>query len=318
MDTLVSMNVFRYVVEIGSFVGAAERMDMSAAMASKHVMRLEQRLGARLLHRTTRRVVPTEAGREYYERLVQALTELDEDGQAVGAANMVPQGRLRVSALCAFGLRHVMGAVTEYVERYDDVTVDITLSDRLVDLIEEGYDVAVRGALGGLKPSSLVARQIALAHIVLVASPEYLAKHGMPASLADLERHRFIRREADVTPLDSMLADPSTLPHVNWSVNLIVDHLEAVRAAVLAGAGIACLGTEVIGEDVDAGRLVPILLPELPPRDLPIYAVYASRRHIAAKVRSFIDFLAQRFGDQSLCKTLDEVDAPSQRMRRVV
>lgn len=301
MDTLVSMNVFRYVVEVGSFVGAAERMQMSAAMASKHVMHLEQALGARLLHRTTRRVAPTEAGREYYERLVQALTELDEAGQAVGAASIVPQGRLRVTSLSAFGLRHVMNAVTDYAARYADVTVEITLSDRVVELIDEGYDVAVRAAPFGLKSSSLVARQIATAHILLVASPAYLEEHGTPATLADLEQHNYLRRDAGSSSIDAQAFDS----RVTLSGNLIVNHLEALRVAVLSGSGIAMLGTEVVGDDIEAGRLVPLLLDVMPPRELPIYAVYASRRHVSAKVRSFVDFLADRFSGQALCPSID-------------
>ncbi|RQR57352.1 LysR family transcriptional regulator [Burkholderia sp. Bp9126] len=305
MDTLVSMNVFRYVVEVGSFVGAAERMQMSAAMASKHVMHLEQQLGARLLHRTTRRVAPTEAGREYYERLVQALSELDEAGQAVGAASVVPQGRLRVTSLSAFGLRHVMQAVTDYADRYSDVTVEITLSDRVVELIDEGYDVAVRAAPSGLKSSSLVARQIATAHILLVASPDYLAKRGTPQTIADLARHNYLRRDTNATVLDSMVTEAAAASRVTLSGNLIVNHLEGLRAAVLGGAGIALLGTEVVGDDLEAGRLVPVLLDVVPPRELPIYAVYASRRHVSAKVRSFVDFLAARFEDQSLCSSIE-------------
>ncbi|WP_186035220.1 LysR family transcriptional regulator [Burkholderia gladioli] len=301
MDTLVSMNVFRYVVEVGSFVGAAERMQMSAAMASKHVMHLEQTLGARLLHRTTRRVAPTEAGREYYERLVQALTELDEAGQAVGAASIVPQGRLRVTSLSAFGLRHVMNAVTDYAARYADVTVEITLSDRVVELIDEGYDVAVRAAPFGLKSSSLVARQIATAHILLVASPAYLEEHGTPATLADLEQHNYLRRDTGSNSIDAQAFDS----RVTLSGNLIVNHLEALRVAVLSGSGIAMLGTEVVGDDIEAGRLVPLLLDVMPPRELPIYAVYASRRHVSAKVRSFVDFLADRFSGQALCPSID-------------
>ncbi|MBN3819460.1 LysR family transcriptional regulator [Paraburkholderia sp. Se-20369] len=305
MDTLVSMNVFRYVVEVGSFVGAAERMQMSAAMASKHVMHLEQQLGARLLHRTTRRVAPTEAGREYYERLVQALSELDEAGQAVGAASIVPQGRLRVTSLSAFGLRHVMQAVTDYADRYADVTVEITLSDRVVELIDEGYDVAVRAAPSGLKSSSLVARQIATAHILLVASPGYLEKRGTPQTVADLAQHNYLRRDTNATTLDSMVTEAAAASRVTLNGNLIVNHLEGLRAAVLGGAGIALLGTEVVGDDIEAGRLVPVLLDAVPPRELPIYAVYASRRHVSAKVRSFVDFLAARFEDQSLCPSIE-------------
>src|ERR1700755_3464187 len=193
MDTLVSMKVFRHVVEVGSFVGAAERMEMWAAMASKHVMHLEQHLGARLLDRTTRRVAPTEAGREYYERLSQVLVELDEAEQAVGAASVVPQGRLRVSSLSAFGLRHVMSATADYATLHPQVTVDITLSDRVVELIDEGYDVAIRASPSGPKSPSLMPRQLATAHLGLCASPDYIERHGAPKNTADLARHNFIQ-----------------------------------------------------------------------------------------------------------------------------
>jgi DNA-binding transcriptional LysR family regulator len=306
MDTLVSMKVFRHVVEVGSFVGAAERMEMSAAMASKHVMHLEQQLGARLLNRTTRRVAPTEAGREYYERLSQVLTELDEAEQAVGAASVVPQGRLRVSSLSAFGLSHVMAAVADYAAQYPQVTVDMTLSDRVVELIDEGFDVAIRASPGGLKSSSLIARQIATAHLVLCASPAYLRRHGTPKSVADLANHNYLQY-AGVSALEIATGDAS--PRVRLSGNLIVNHLEAQRVIVLQGAGIAMLGTEVIGDDLVARRLVPLLVDEVPPRELPIHVVYASRRHLSAKVRSFVDFLAERFSNESLWPSLEQIRA---------
>ena len=306
MDTLVSMKVFRHVVEVGSFVGAAERMEMSAAMASKHVMHLEQQLGARLLNRTTRRVAPTEAGREYYERLSQVLTELDEAEQAVGAASVVPQGRLRVSSLSAFGLSHVMAAVADYAAQYPQVTVDMTLSDRVVELIDEGFDVAIRASPGGMKSSSLIARQIATAHLVLCASPDYLRRHGTPKSVADLANHNYLQY-AGVSALEIATGDAS--PRVRLSGNLIVNHLEAQRVIVLQGAGIAMLGTEVIGDDLATGRLVPLLVDEVPPRELPIHVVYASRRHLSAKVRSFVDFLAERFSNESLWPSLEQIRA---------
>lgn len=305
MDTLVSMKVFRQVVEAGSFVAAAERMNMSAAMASKHVMHLEQQLGARLLNRTTRRVAPTEAGREYYERVAQALTELDEAGQIVGAASVVPQGRLRVSSLTAFGLRHVMGAVADYAADFPQVTVDITLSDRVVELIDEGFDVAIRASPSGLKSSSLIARPLATAHIVLCASPDYLRRHGVPKSVADLAKHKFVHyagaSAAELAPFSEAGARPKP------GGNLIVNHLEALRVVVLQGGGLSMLGTEVIGDDIAEGRLVPLLVDALPPRELPIYAVYASRRHLSAKVRSFVDFLAARFNERALWPNADEI-----------
>ncbi|WP_321923039.1 LysR family transcriptional regulator [Paraburkholderia guartelaensis] len=309
MDTLVSMKVFRQVVEAGSFVAAAERMNMSAAMASKHVMHLEQQLGARLLNRTTRRVAPTEAGREYYERVAQALTELDEAGQAVGAASVVPQGRLRVSSLTAFGLRHVMGAVADYAAGFPQVTVDITLSDRVVELIDEGFDVAIRAAPSGLKSSSLIARPLATAHIVLCASPEYLRRHGAPKSVADLARHNFVQYAGasaqELAPFVEGAGGMKPKP----GGNLIVNHLEALRVVVLQGGGMSMLGTEVVGDDIAEGRLVPLLVDALPPRELPIYAVYASRRHLSAKVRSFVDFLAARFSERELWPGVEAIRA---------
>jgi DNA-binding transcriptional LysR family regulator len=301
------MKVFRQVVEVGSFVGAAERMEMSAAMASKHVMHLEQQLGARLLNRTTRRVAPTEAGREYYERLSQVLTELEEAEQVVGAASVVPQGRLRVSSLSAFGLSHVMAAVADYAAQYPQVTVDITLSDRVVELIDEGFDVAIRASPSGLKSSSLIARQIAMAHLLLCASPEYLRRRGTPKTAADLARHNFLQYTG-VSALDILQATGEAA-RVRLSGNLIVNHLEAQRVMVLQGAGIALLGTEVIGADLTEGRLVPVLVDEVPPRELPIHVVYASRRHLSAKVRSFVDFLADRFANESLWPSLEQIKA---------
>ena len=309
MDTLVSMKVFRQVVEAGSFVAAAERMNMSAAMASKHVMHLEQQLGARLLNRTTRRVAPTEAGREYYERVAQALTELDEAGQAVGAASVVPQGRLRVSSLTAFGLRHVMSAVADYAAGFPQVTVDITLSDRVVELIDEGFDVAIRAAPSGLKSSSLIARPLATAHIVLCASPEYLRRHGVPKTVADLARHNFVQYAGASAQELAPFAEGAGGVKPKPGGNLIVNHLEALRVVVLQGGGMSMLGTEVVGDDIAEGRLVPLLVDALPPRELPIYAVYASRRHLSAKVRSFVDFLAARFSERELWPGVEAIRA---------
>ncbi|CAD6513644.1 HTH-type transcriptional regulator DmlR [Paraburkholderia hiiakae] len=309
MDTLVSMKVFRQVVEAGSFVAAAERMNMSAAMASKHVMHLEQQLGARLLNRTTRRVAPTEAGREYYERVATALTELDEAGQAVGAASVVPQGRLRVSSLTAFGLRHVMGAVADYAAAFAQVTVDITLSDRVVELIDEGFDVAIRAAPSGLKSSSLIARPLATAHIVLCASPEYLRRHGVPKTVADLARHNFVHYAGASAQELAPFAEGEGGVKPKPGGNLIVNHLEALRVVVLQGGGLSMLGTEVVGDDIAEGRLVPLLVDALPPRELPIYAVYASRRHLSAKVRSFVDFLAARFSERELWPGVEAIRA---------
>jgi DNA-binding transcriptional LysR family regulator len=314
MDTLISLKVFRHVVEIGSFVGAAEKMDMSAAMASKHVMHLERYLGARLLNRTTRRVAPTEAGREYYERLSQVLGELEEAEQAVGAATVMPQGRLRVSSLSAFGLKYVMGAVADYAAAHPQVNVEMTLADRVVELIDEGYDVAIRAAPTGLKSSSLVARQIATAHIVLCGSPDYLREHGTPTTLADLASHNYLHY-GGVPFAEVAQTDAARSSRVRLRGNISVNNLEALRIAVLQGAGLAMLGSEAIGEDIAEGRLIPMLVDEIGARELPIHVVYASRRYLSAKVRSFVDFMVDRFAGEKLWPTLDEIRAAAARHR---
>jgi DNA-binding transcriptional LysR family regulator len=173
-------------------------------------------------------------------------------------------------------------------------------------LIDEGFDVAIRASPSGLKSSSLIARQIATAHIVLCASPDYLRRHGTPKTLADLAKHNFIQY-AGVSAQDLAPGADADGAKLKLAGNMIVNHLEAQRVVVLQGAGIAMLGTEVIGEDLAAGRLVPLLVDELPPRELPIYVMYASRRHLSAKVRSFVDFLAERFASQALWPSLEQI-----------
>jgi DNA-binding transcriptional LysR family regulator len=178
----------------------------------------------------------------------------------------------------------------------------------VVELIDEGFDVAIRASPSGLKSSSLIARQIATAHLVLCASPAYLRRHGTPKTVADLAHHNYLQY-AGVAPLEIATATGNGTPRVRLTGNLIVNHLEAQRVIVLQGAGIAMLGTEVIGDDLAAGRLVPLLVDDVPPRELPIHVVYASRRHLSAKVRSFVDFLADRFANESLWPSLEQIKA---------
>lgn len=292
MDTLLSLQVFRRVVEAGSFVAAAERLGLSPAMASKHVMHLENRLGARLLNRTTRRLSLTEAGRAYYDRCSLALNDLDEAAAAIGAAKTTPSGLLRVNALLSFGLRHVAPLIPDYGARNPQVTVEMTFNDRLIDLVEEGYDLAIRGTVGEARPTSLIARELVQLRLVACAAPAYLARHGVPRAPSDLLDHNCL----------------TFLPAREWAFgrervvvggNFIADNLDALRTAALAGAGIARLGTDIVGEDLKSGRLVPVLDTYETP-GIGVYAVYPSRRHLSAKVRSFIDFLVERFAGQSM------------------
>jgi len=309
MDTLVSMKVFRHVVEAGSFIAASERMNVSPAMASKHVMHLETHLGARLLNRTTRKISLTEAGRGYYERCAQALAELDEAEQAVGEATVVPKGTLRINSLSTFGLRYLMPAISDYTALHPHVTVEITMTDRIVDLVEEGYDLAIRASPNSrLRSSSLIARQIARAYFVICASPNYLRQHGTPQHPDDLRHHNCLRLapaggHSRDWPLGSTDAPISVMP----TGNIIVNDIEALRVATVCGAGIGYLGTDVVRDELESGQLVPLLLDRMTARELPVYAVYPSRRHLSAKVRSFVDFIVERFSHDSFWPTWEHV-----------
>ncbi|WP_186236786.1 LysR family transcriptional regulator [Burkholderia gladioli] len=309
MDTLVSMQVFRHIVEIGSFVGAAERMGMSSAMASKHVAHLESRLDARLLHRTTRRVSLTEAGREYYERVVPALIEIDEASQSVNTEAIVPHGRLRVVSPSSFGLRHLVGAVTDYTARYPEVNVDVAISDRVLDPADERYDIAILVTPSSTKPASPFARPLATAQILFVASPAYLAENGTPATLTDLAAHNILQDSNGAGPLDSIAREAAIASRVALNSNLSVNQPEALRIAAVNGAGIALLGTDVAGDDIDAGHLVPLLRDVSPTRRLSIHATLGASPRASTTSRSFVDFLAERFAQRPLCASLDPVPA---------
>ena len=186
MDRFVTMSVFARVVEGSSFASAARHFEMSPAMVSKHIQTLEQQLGVRLLNRTTRRVSTTEAGQEYYERSLRILAEIGEADRAASDLQVTPRGRLKVSAPVTFGTRYVAPAVSEYLAAYPDVSVDLALDDRPLDLVADGFDLAIR--FGELADSSLIARRLGSAHMVLCASPTYIMRHGAPASLDELGR----------------------------------------------------------------------------------------------------------------------------------
>lgn len=296
MDTLLSIKVFRQVVETGSFVRAAERLELSTAMASKHVMHLEDHLGTRLLNRTTRKLSLTEPGREYYARCAQILNDLDEAQQAIGDATATPRGTLRINALLAFGIRHVAPAISKYSSRFPHVTVDLTLNDRVVDLVEEGYDLAIRASASEIRPATLVARRITSVHLVACATPGYLSRHGTPRSPEELQGHNCLLSTYTPVSREWSFNGPDGPLRVPVSGNFIVNNGDALRAAALAGNGIAMLTTDIVGEDLAARRLLP-LFTNLAPTELKVYAVYPSNRHVSAKVRTFVDFLVEYFAD---------------------
>jgi DNA-binding transcriptional LysR family regulator len=295
MDRLSSLRAFTKVVETGSFTAAAEKLGLSRALVSKAVIELERELGARLLERTTRRVKVNEVGAAYYERAARILAELDEADAAVRRLHATPRGTLRVSAPLSFAMLHLKPIITEYLAANPEVGLALSLSDRFVDLIDEGFDVAIR--IARPDPSSLIARRIAPARRVLCAAPSYLERHGTPKSPGDLARHRCLPYAAGASALHEVwrLAGPDGEHVVRAAGPLVSNNGDMLHCAAADGLGIALLPTFIVGPDLQAGVL-QVVLPEYTPAELAIYAVYPPNRQLAAKVRVFIDLLAARLG----------------------
>lgn len=291
MDTLTSIRVFRQVVESGSFVAAADRLDMSTAMVSKHVMHVEQRLGVRLLNRNSRTLSLTEPGRMYFERTKTILDDLRETEVELGAQSTVPRGTLRVTAPSFTAGQRVADLLAEYRRSYPEVVVDISFEDRTVDLIEEGYDVAMRIAQDAASlPAGLIARPVRTARFLLGASHDYLQRNGTPKTIADLERHDFV----GVANLDSLpLKGPQGMIEVPIKVVLRYRSSVGVGHALAAGVGIGPLPALLFEDPAFRHRLVPVL-PEFPLREGTLYMVYVSRKYVPLKIRSFIDFMVEK------------------------
>jgi DNA-binding transcriptional LysR family regulator len=295
VDRLAAMEAFTRVVERGGFTAAAAELRLSRAMVSKHVQDLEEHLGARLLNRTTRKVSLTEAGRVYYERGTQLLADLAETEAAVGELHTKPRGRLRVNAPVSFGTLPLAAAVAEYMAAEPAVTVELTLNDRIVDLVEEGYDLAVR--IARLADSSLIARRLGPCRIVACASPGYLDRHNRPKHPDELAGHNCLGYTYGQAQEEWHFDGPTGPARVRIRGTLQANNGEVLRAAALHDAGIVLLPSFIVGADLAAGRLVPILADYHVP-EIGIHAVYPHSRHLSAKVRSFVDFLVPRFGER--------------------
>lgn len=293
MDKLDAMNVLTKVVASGSFAEAARRLGVTRSAISKAITQLEQELGARLLDRTTRRVTPTEAGLAYYERCLAILAQISETEAQISRLHDEPKGVLKVNAPMSFGTLYLGSAIADFMDRYRDLKVELTLTDRMIDPLEEGVDVTVR--IGAMVDSSLIARRISSARVVLVASPEYIARHGVPKTPADLVSHKCLHYGHTTTVPRWQLTENGTAISVPVAACLSSNNGDTLRDAALKGIGIARQPSFIIGADVAAGRLV-IVLPDYPPQDVTIHALYAPNRFLAAKSRVFIDFLVERFG----------------------
>ena len=293
MDTIDGMRTFAAVVTEGSFSRAAERLDMSPQLASKYVGQLEARLDIRLLNRSTRQLSLTEAGRAYYERVRQVLADIDDMESAIGDLTSRARGTLRINAPTSFGHLHLSRAIAEYQNAQTEVEVDLTLNDRVVDIISEGFDLAIR--IGTLEESSLVARRLAPVRLVICGTPDYLRRHGTPVKPSQLEEHNCLRYTYASNYDRWIFHRDGKSCSVRIAGSFSANNGDALLAAALSGKGIVMQPTFIVGEDIRSGRL-QVVLEQYQLPELSAYAVYAHRQYLSAKVRTFVDFLAHYFG----------------------
>ena len=292
MDNLTDIAVFVQVVETGSFTSAAERLGLSRSVISKYIGRLEDRLAARLLNRTTRRLSLTEAGQAFFTRSRQGLQEIEAAEDEVSNLQASPRGKLRLNTPMSFGILHIAPALSDFLAQYPDLSVEMSLDDRQVDLVEEGIDLAIR--IAELPDSSLVARRLATCQHVVCAAPDYLAKFGIPRVPTDLRRHNALTYRYQNSSREwRFLAPDGRYTSVPVSGSIEMNNSLALREAVLRGAGITLTPTFIVGEDIKAGKLHRVLS-NYRAHEISIYAVYPERRHLSPKVQAFVEFMKQR------------------------
>jgi DNA-binding transcriptional LysR family regulator len=291
MDKLRSMEVFVAAVDSGSFTAAAERFGISAVMVGKHVRELEQRLGAALLTRTTRRQSLTEIGRQYAEQCRAILAQIDAAERGAELLHEAPRGVLKVSCAVSFGMEWLAPMIADYLAQYPEVSIDLNLNDRMIDMVEEGFDVAVR--IGPLEDSSLVARPLGPYGVVICGSPDYLARRGVPQVPADLAQHECLEFSGWVPQARWRLKGEKDARNVPLS-RLRANNSYALKQAALAGFGLVMQAEVILAQDIAAGRLVRVLDDYLPvPR--PMHLLYPRSRQPTPKLSSFIDFMLSRF-----------------------
>lgn len=293
MDRAGEMTVFVKVAEQGSFSSAARDLGQTPSAVSKLIGRLEDRLGVRLIHRTTRKLSLTEEGEAFFQRAVRILADIDEAELAVSSLHASPRGVLRVNSGVAFGKRVIGPLLPEFLAQYPEVSIEFTQSDAMVDLVEEGVDVAIR--FGDLKDSSMVARFLAGSRRAVVASPDYLEKHGMPSHPDDLARHNLIGFSMQQHLNSWVFQDNGVERPIQVQGNFTANNGETLFEMVLAGLGVARMAEFLVGPAAKEGRLVRILTDYYRDVTVPIHAIYPNRRHLSPKVRAFVDFLVLRF-----------------------
>jgi DNA-binding transcriptional LysR family regulator len=310
MDRLTSMAVFVRAVDKGSLSAAAREFQLSPAMVGKHLRALEARVGTALLQRTTRRQSLTEVGKLYYERCTRILGEVEEADRCATPFNAEPRGGLRITSPSSFGLKLLTPAVAEFLARYPKVEIELLLGDRVVNLVEEGFDAAVR--VGALTSSQLIARRLADSRLVLAAAPDYLKKHGTPRRPEDLVRHHCLTDIHGARSNAWTLAHPSTgapqSVRVRWALK--INHGSALRTAAVCGAGIILQPDYVVDQDLRSGALVRVL-PRCSPAPVPVHLVFTPQRPPAPKLRAWIDFIVEKFGTSLLAQPAPRTTARS-------
>jgi DNA-binding transcriptional LysR family regulator len=288
------MQVFSRAAALGSFSAAARALGLSQSMVTKHIVAIEDRLGVRLFNRTTRRLTLTDAGARYLETCERILSEIEEADAEAAAESVEPRGTLRLNGPLVFGIRELMPALADFAALYPALTLDIGLTDRFVDLVDEGWDIAIR--IGALKDSTLIARKLATVSVILCAAPSYLEAHGTPRTVADLAHHNCLGYTLPTAASAGRWAfGPDGSVAASVSGTLRVNNGDALLIAALAGRGLIYQPSFIVAEDIRSGRLAPIALDQPVPRFGNVNAVYPPGRHPVAKVRLLIDFLAERW-----------------------
>lgn len=298
MDRLTAMELFVRVVAERSFSQAARQTGVSKSVVSKAVAELEDRLGAQLLNRTTRQMSLTEVGQAYHERCLSILDAVEDVEQLVSAQARTPKGVLRLAAPVTFSISHLGAPLSSFLQANPAITVDLQLNDRVVDIVDEGFDLAIRISRK-LKDSNLIAAKLCTARTVIAASPSYLARHGEPLHPRDLLRHTCLRFSNLGPAQEWTFTDPVSQGAMQIAVTgrITTNNGEVLRSAAVAGEGILSGPSFLTAEDIKAGRLVPILKAYAGP-SFGIYAVYPPNRHVSAKVRHLVDHLRGYWGDR--------------------
>ena len=298
MDSVAGMRIFVRVVDAGSFSAAGRQLGVAPSSVSRQISDLEYELGARLFHRTTRKLSLTEAGRLFHERAVKILVEVEEAKLAISQIGGAPSGILRLTVPASVGRLHIAPALAVFQEKFPAVQIVLSMTDRLVDLVDEGFDLAIR--VGRQRDSSLIARRIGWGRRVVCGSPSYLEKAGMPKVPADLADHNCLTFRSHPGSNLWNFRGPKGTSKVRVSGGLFADNGEALCAAAVAGLGLILVPNWLVGVEIRRGRLRQVLGKfQVVPEASPLYAVYPHQRHLPPKVRAFVDFLVERFATET-------------------